>query len=102
MAIGSIEIATIARSQDYTAIKQNEDGKGQLMQANISQHIEKDTQQRAKEVRHSDNADWQNKQPDAREKSNSEYTGDGGRKRPKGSSAERVTVKGRGGFDMKV
>lgn len=102
MAFGSIEIATIARTQDYSTIKQNEDNKGQLMQSNISQHIQKDTQQRAQEVRSSDDAEWQNKRFDARDKGSNGYEGDGGRRRKKQSGAGQAAAKGRGGFDMKI
>ena len=34
MAFGAIELTTISRSQDYSSIKQNEDNKAALSQAN--------------------------------------------------------------------
>lgn len=101
MSFGSIELTTISRSQDYTAIKHNEDNKGFVDQANISQEVQKTTQQRIREVHQGDNAQWHQKNPDAKEKGNSEYQGDGGRRRrqnARGQEGER----GRGGFDMKV
>ena len=51
----------------------------------------------------SDNTDWHENKPDAKEKGNNKYSGDGGRGRKKQPAAkEQVLVKGRGGFDMKI
>lgn len=102
MAFGSIELTTISRAQDYTAIKHNEDNKGFVDQTNIEQQVQKDTQQRTREVHSSDNSDWHTKQFDAKEKGDNEYHGDGGNKRKKQEKHERVVVKGHQGFDMKV
>lgn len=102
MAFGSIELTTISRAQDYTAIKHNEDNKGFVDQTNIGQQVQKDTEQRTKEVHSSDNSDWHTKQFDAREKGDNEYQGDGGNKRQKQKKHEQVVVKGHQGFDMKV
>lgn len=101
MAFGSIEITTITRAQDYTTIKHNEDNKSFTDQTNIGQHIQKDIQQQAKEVRSSDNSDWHSRQFDAREKGDNEYSGDGGR-RKKREKKDQVVVKGRQTFDMKI
>lgn len=103
MAFGSIEITTITRAQDYTTIKQNEDNKGLMDQTNIGQHIQRETQQRTREVHSSDNADWHNKKFDAKEKGSGEYSGDGGtgrRKQP--NQKEQVLQKGHHGFDVKI
>lgn len=101
MAFGSIEFTTISRAQDYSAIKHNEDNKGFVDQTNIIQQTDKTIEQRIREVHSSDDTQWHQKNPDAKEKGNNEYQGDGGRNRKKGTSG-RVVVKGRGGFDMKV
>lgn len=103
MAIGSIQITTVTRTQDFTAIKHQEDNKAFVDQSNISVKIEKDLKQRAKEVRDSDNSDWQNKNPDAREKGNNEYRGDGGKNRKRsGGFGETAVNRSRTGFDMKI
>jgi len=102
MAFGSIELTTISRAQDYSAVKQNEDNKGMVQQSNISQEIQKNVEQNIREVRSSDNPEWHQHNPDAKEKGNSEYNGDGGKRRKGAKAQERVIVKGRGGFDMKV
>lgn len=102
MAFGSIEITTITRTQDYTTLKQNEDNKGLTDQSNIGNQVEKQTQQRTREVHSSDNADWHNKRFDAKEKGRNEYNGDGGRKRKQEEKHEQVIVNGHRGFDIKI
>lgn len=102
MAFGSIELTTISRAQDYSAIKQNEDNKGMVDQGNIVNHVQKMTEQRTREVHSSDDTQWHDQRPDAKEKGNNEYSGDGGRKRKGGKPQERMVVKSQGGFDMKV
>lgn len=102
MAFGTIEIATIGRAQDYTTIKHNEDNKAMIDQTNLGQQAQRTEQQRASTVTDSQNADWHNKKQDARDKGSNEYSGDGGKNRRRDEQAERVVVKGRGGFDMKI
>lgn len=101
MAWGSIELSTISRSQDLTAMKHNADNKGLIDQSNIGQQVQKDVEQRTKEVRSSDNAEWHSEKFDAKEKGKNEYSGDGGQKRRR-QTEDKVVVKGRSGFDMKV
>ena len=102
MAFGSIELTTISRAQDYTTIKHNEDNKVNVDQANFSQQFQKTTEQNIREVRHSDNTRWHENKPDAKEKGNNKYSGDGGSRRKKKQVQDRVVVKGQGGFDMKI
>lgn len=61
MAMGSIELATIARLQDYTTIKQNEDNRGLAQQSNLVQQMDHDNQQKTRQVTESDNAQWHQK-----------------------------------------
>ena len=82
MAFGSIDLTTISRAQDYSGIKQNEDNKGMFAQTFISQNVQNN--------------------PDAKEKGNGEYFGDGGKRRRGAKPQERVIVKGRDSFDMKI
>ena len=102
MALGAIDLTTISRAQDYSSIKHNEDNKGMVAQTNISQDIQKTTEQRIREVHSSDDPEWHQKNPGAKEKGNGEYYGDGGRRRKGAKTQDRVVVKGRGGFDMKI
>lgn len=101
MAFGAIEFTTISRAQDYSIVKHNEDNKGFVDQTNFSQHVQKTTEQRVHEVHSSDDTEWHQQNPDAKEKGHNEYQGDGGRHRRQGADG-RVVVKGQGGFDMKV
>lgn len=103
MAFGSIEIVSLTRTQEYTTIKQQEDNKGFVNQTNIGQQLDKKTEQLAREVNSSDNAQWQNKKFDAREKGSNEYSGDGGKKRrDQKDRQEQVVIKGHQSFDMKI
>lgn len=101
MAFGSIELTTISRAQDYAPIKQNEDNKGQVDQSNIHQQVQKNETQKNTEVHSSEDVQWTNHEPDAREKGNGSYSGDGGAKRKKPQG--KVVVKGKkSGFDIKI
>lgn len=102
MAFGSIELTTISRAQDYSAVKHNEDNKGMVDQTNIVAHVQKLAEQRTREVHSSDNAQWHQKKPDAKEKGNNSYSGDGGKRRKGGQSQGQTGEKRQGGFDMKI
>lgn len=103
MAMGAIELGTVVRSQDYTTIKQNEDNKNTAQQSLLVQDREKEDTQKTKQVNQSDNAEWQQKKFDARDKGNGSYEGDGGSKRKKEKEPDgKVILKGRGGFDIKI
>ncbi len=100
MAFGTIEFTTISRAQDFTTIKQNEDNKAMLDQSNLGQQAQKTTDDKARSVTDSQEADWHNQRHDARDKGKNEYAGDGGRNRKK-EAADKVVIK-RSSFDMKV
>lgn len=102
MAVGPIEMSTIARTQDYTTIKHNEDNKTFVDQSNIGQQLTKNVEQLTKQVQSSDDSDWQNKKFDAKEKGKNEYSGDGGKKHERNNRKEQVIAKGHQGFDMKI
>ena len=76
MAVGAIQNAIIARVQDFSTIKQNEDNKGYMNQVSIGQAREEDNQQKARQVRAGEESNWQSKRQDAREKGSNEYSGD--------------------------
>ena len=103
MAFGAIELTTVSRAQDYTTIKHNEDNKVNVDQANFSEQFQKTTEQNIRGVHQSDDTQWHENKPDAKEKGNNKYSGDGGRRRKKQQAAqERVVPKGSGGFDIKI
>lgn len=99
--MASMEIATIARTQDFSTIKQFEDNRAALMQMNMNQQKDKEIQNRAKQVLHAEETQWQQKRFDAREKGSNEYAGDGGKERRK-KPTEQVVVKKQQGFDVKI
>ena len=103
MAMGAIELGTIVRSQDYTTIKQNEDNKSVAQQSVLVQDRQKEDTQKTRQVNQGEDAQWQQKKFDAREKGNGSYEGDGGNKRKKGKEPDgKVVLKGQGGFDIKI
>lgn len=105
MAFGSIEFTTISRAQDYSSIKHNEDNKGMVDQGNFSSQVQKNVEQLVREVKKSDNAQWYEKKPDAKEKGNGKYSGDGGKNRKKQAQMkqqDKVAAKNAGGFDLKI
>ena len=46
MSFGSLEVASIPRTQDYTTMKQNEDNKGAFQQMTLGEHAQKQSEQR--------------------------------------------------------
>ncbi len=99
--MASLEIATIARTQDFTSIKQFEDNRAALAQMNMQQQNGKEIQNRANQVLQTQETQWQQKRFDAKEKGSNEYAGDGGKGRQK-KKVEQVVVKGQQGFDVKI
>ena len=102
MSFGSLEVASIPRTQDYTTMKQNEDNKGAFQQMTLGEHAQKQSEQRTREVHSSDNADWYTGQYDAKEKGKNEYAGNGGKHRKKENSEKDgvVVTKQHQGFDL--
>ena len=101
MAFSAIELTTVSRAQDYSTIKQNEDNKAFVDQSNGQIQVQKNEERLTKEVHSGDNTQWSGKQPDARQKGNGEYYGDGGKRR-KQQPREKMVVKGQKGFDIKI
>ncbi len=101
MALGSINIVTATRAQDFTAIKQNEDNKVAMMQNNIGHQEDKQLKLRSQQVMQKEEINWQQKKFDAKEKGSNEYAGDGGKKR-KEKQTDQVVIKGQQSFDIKV
>ena len=104
MSFGSLEVASIPRTQDYTTMKQNEDNKGAFQQMTLGEHAQKQSEQRTREVHSSDNADWYTGQYDAKEKGNGHYDREERKKKDKKQQkADNVYLKGQtSGFDIKV
>lgn len=103
MAIGPIENATIARLQDFSVMKQNEDSKSMTTQGHIYQNVQKNAEEKPHVVQKQEGTSAKFNGTDENTKGNS-YYGDGGRQRNnKNESTEKVVVKKKtGGFDIKI
>ena len=103
MAMGVMEIAAITRTQDFTTVKQNEDNRSIIQQSNMVQKMNREEEDKPKQVAQSENADWMNKKFDAREKGNGSYNGNGGENRKKRQEPDGVVkLKSQSGFDIKI
>lgn len=104
MAIGAIEMTTIARTPDYTTMKHNEDMKGMIDQGNFQTQFQKNIDEKTHTVKQGDNADRQEKKFDAKEKGNGAYSrnGSGQNRKQEDDSEDKVILKKPGGFDLKI
>lgn len=105
MAIGQIEIqGQITRAQDFTSIKHNEDTRGAVEQANVSNQFSKQVENQVTRVNRRDQPEYYNKKFDAKDKGSNEYSGDGGGRRGKKKEEKepdgKVLIKGVGNFDI--
>lgn len=109
MAIGQIELnQAMTRIQDYTTQKHNEDQRGVVQQEQAQFKFNKDLNQDIRKVVKTDQSEYQNKTQyqnrkfDAKEKGDNQYLGDGGKKRKKEKSEDRVMIKQQSGFDIRI
>lgn len=105
MAIGMIEFqGSIQRTQDYTALKQQENTRPTVDQSNFQLQIDKKVDQKVREVVRGDDTDKGENHADAKEKGNGQYAGDGGagRKKKDISKEGKVVLKGTSHFDMSI
>lgn len=105
MAISPLEMhGMYSRTQDFTAIKQNEDNHAMLGQNMLHTQAEKEQQQKATVVVKTNESETRQQKQDAREKGKNEYMGDGGRNRKKNEPKGDGTVKPKAAthFDMSI
>lgn len=105
MTISRVEIqGQITRAQDFTNIKHNEDNKGAVEQAQITDNSDRAVELRLHHVNSSQNADNMQKKMDAKEEGSNQYQGDGGKNRKNKKEPDgKVIVKGKpSGFDLKI
>ncbi|MDE6962404.1 MAG: hypothetical protein K2P30_02130 [Lachnospiraceae bacterium] len=103
MTISRVELqGQVARAQDFTTIKHNEDNKVTVDQSNFQHKFEQSVENKARQVQQHDEMNNQGKRFDAKEKGNGSYAGDGGRKRKKSEPDGKVILKSKGGFDIKI
>ena len=101
MAINPINIATMARTQDFSTIKHNEDNRANMTQITMSMQEDKNAKIRSGQVVKKEETGWHQKKFDAQEKGDNEYSGDGGKKRQTKQEAQIVPKKSEG-FDIKI
>lgn len=93
----------VQRNQDMASVSQNENDKPFIQQGNAMMETKRDAETKVRDVNHKDNAENKGKNPDAKEKGNNEYFGDGGKQRRKYKNTKgMVTIKERKSFDMKA
>lgn len=104
MTISRVELqGQITRAQDFTNIKQQEDTRGFVEQANVQLRSEQQTDVKAHQVQHGEQAENEGKRFDAKDGGNGHYYGDGGRKRQKKEEEDgKVVKKGYSSFDVKI
>lgn len=105
MTISRVELqGQVARAQDFTTIKHNEDNKVNVDQTNIQRQFDQNVDIKLRQVNQKEQTQNQEKRFDAKEKGNGTYAGDGGKRRKKEEKEKDGTVmlKSRGGFDIKI
>lgn len=105
MAVGPVTLnGIVPRTQDMSAIKQQEDNKPFVEQHNIQTQMKTQGERQLKQVNHADDASEHKKKYDAKEKGSNEYEGRQKKKRkPDEKKQNAVTPKqGFGRFDMKI
>lgn len=106
MAVSLVELnGMIGRTQEFSALKQSEDNRPLVEQANMQIRHEKEIDANAGKVQATDEADKMQNHADAKEKGNGNYMGDGGKKRnPKEKVPQdgKVVLKGTSHFDISI
>lgn len=105
MTISRVELqGQVARAQDFTTIKHNDDNKVTVNQTNIQKEFGQAVDLKLRHVNQGEQAENQGKKFDAKEKGNGTYFGDGGKKRKKEEKQNDQKMSGRGmvGFDIKI
>ncbi|MBO4808315.1 MAG: hypothetical protein J5537_04675 [Lachnospiraceae bacterium] len=111
MGISPLELnGTIARTQDYSVIRQNEEQKSLLDQGHFQNQLDKELNEKPHQVNAQNNADYHQKKFDAKEEGSNHYSGNGGRRR-EGSDKDKdekerpqakAFMKGQSSFDVKI
>lgn len=106
MAIGFVEMqGQIARAQDFTSIKHNEDTRPMVEQAHFGQQMIKQVERQVNRVNQGEQPEYHEKKFDAKDKGSNEYQGDGGRSRKKKLETNpdgKVVMKKGYNFDFSV
>lgn len=101
MSIRPVDIAVIQRSQEVSQVRQNELNKPMTDQMNSQQTIQKDAYVHSETVSSKSNPENQTGNPDAKEKGRGQQYDEEERKRLE-KLRGKVTLKSKGGFDIKI
>lgn len=91
--------------QDYTTMRQQEEGKVFLDQSNFQKQINKNVDDKLNQVQKKDDTENRKGKFDAKEKGNGSYFGDGGKQRKEEEKAKeerKASPYLGGGFDIKI
>ena len=103
MAVGPVTLnGMIPRTQDVSALKQNEDNKPLVEQQNIQVQLKHQEDRQLKQVNHADDANQQKKKYDAKEKGSNEYHGQQKKKKKQDETNKVIYKQESGRFDMKI
>lgn len=103
MSLRPVEMSgLISRTQDITPIKQNQDNKPLTDQNNFQVHFHKEIDHNAKQVTTADDTERTKSKYDAKDKGNGEYFEQKKRKSKKEKIEEKVIIKGKKGFDVRI
>lgn len=105
MAIGPVEMnGTIGRMQDMSIVKQNEENKPLLDQNHFQNTFHKAVENKSAKVQHADDTENTKYQYDAKKKGNGQYDDNRDKKKKKkdGDTSEKVIIKGKNHFDIKI
>jgi len=103
MSVRPIDMIMMPQLNEVSQIKQNENTRPVVEQANIYSQNEKEIEVKAEQVNAKDDVDYKEQKYDAKEKSNNEYQGNNKRKKAMAGDDGRVVVKKKNiDFDMKV
>lgn len=104
MAINPIEVnGMLVRTQDLSAIKQNEDNRAILQQGNVANSVVKKMQEKHEQVVNAEKTEYNEYRYDAKEKGNGSYQGNRRKKENKEKEEDgKVVKKQPGGFDMRI
>ena len=93
MAISPFEIhGMMGRTQDFTAVKHQEDNRNIVAQSAFRNQAEKKIQNKAERVQDAQKSETNRQKKDARDKGSNAYAGDGGQKRKR---TDQVPPEGR-------
>ena len=95
----------IQRTQDYASIRQNEENRAAMQQANSDGVVKNHTEQKATNVNEQENADFYDRQFDASQKGDNEYQRQEQERKKKKEEKEKdgkVVLKQNHGFDIKI